>query len=586
MEQRPRCTTTNGGDCHDKEQRLRFITSIILLVSSVVVLVLGIGQQTWLKPEPTVTQQLSLSGEAPAVVVSGGILASHPGPVTVTVDAPGAIAAGVAIESDVTSWLGDGKADTFTTDSRQAQPVGTLLGTSVDVPSVAGSDLWTEQFSGTDHLEFTLTGASAEGLIISGGSGVVPASVSLSWAQDTSTPLALPLFIIGGFALIAGVSMLAFAIRHERRVISPRRQSRRGGTPGRSRMPVKRGKGRRAASMTAAILSGLALVSVTGCTAGSASSSSASYSAGVNPVVSADAPRLTSDQLQRIISDVSQVAATADANRDVDLAKTRFTAAALQLREKNYAARAADGSVAAPIAIPNVAPTVFLPQLSAEFPRQAFVILDDPDSTDPAVALSLVQNSARENYHVASISTLFPKVEFPALPTAGAGGVALAPDSTLLSVAPSALGGAYADLIANGANSKDASLFASTTDPFIDATQAHVAQVTSQLGSQGTVTFSRTSDTSTPPLSFATADSGAIVAVFVLDKETSTPNAGFELSLTGEAKALLGKASTSKGVVTTYGDMLLFSVPAAGSSSSGITLLGFSSGIVNVEEVQ
>ncbi len=568
---------------------MRFFTSIVLLVSSIVVLVIGIAQQTWLKPQPTVTESLALTGNSPAVVVGGDVLSSHDGPVTVTVRAPGEIAAGVAITSDVTAWLGDGVADVFSRDATSSVQARAVVGTAADVPTVAGSDLWTQQFTGSDDLSFKLTVIPDESLIISSGGGVVASSVTLLWAQDTSTPLAIPLLLIGGFALLAGATMLAFAIHYERRVVSPRRKSRRGagsrgGSSRRAGTAVKRKRGRRAASLSVATSLAVTLA-LTGCVSdGALSSSSSSAAPEANTVVSESAPRLTTAQVNRIVADISKVASTADKERDSKLIATRFAGPALAIRLKNYVIRGKNAKVASPTTIPNVAPKVFLPQLDSAWPRQAFVLLDDEGAKEPPIALMLVQADARSNYVVQSEVELLSDITFPALPTAEAGGVSLASDTSLLSVAPAAIGTAYSDLIANGASSQYASLFTSTTDTFVTATQLHEASIAKDLGKQGTVKFSRTQDPQTAALSMSTADSGAIVAVFMLDVETSKPKSGYELTVSGEAKALLGKATTSKAVTTTYGDMLLFSVPPAGATTTGVSLLGFTSGLVDVKE--
>lgn len=563
---------------------MRFFISIVLLVGSIVALVVGIAQQTWLKPAATVTEQLALTGEAPAVIVKGDLLNAHAEPVTVTVHSSGPLSAGVAIDSDVTAWLGDGKADVFSVDGTNSIQARQQVGTATDIPSAGGSDLWLQEFAGEDTLAFSLSVPSSESVIITGNA---PSSLSLTWAQDTSTPLAVPLVVIGGVALIGGSIMLALALRHERRVVSPRRSSRRGVDPGRSKAAGRKRKGRRAASMVALGASALALsTALTGCVSGAASSASASGSdAAANTVVSEQSPHLTTDQVTRIIAEISDVAARADEKRDPTLLATRFAGAALQIREKNYEIRGKDSKIASLASIPAVTPTVFVPQLDPAWPRQAFVVVDDPSNSNPPLALTLVQDSARSNYLVRSVVELFSDITFPALPTAEDGGVSLAPDTTLLSIAPSSVGNAYSDLIASGESSSYAGLFSATTDAFITATKVHEQSVAKDLGTQGSVTFSRSQDAGTPALSISTADSGALVAVFVLDTETSKPKSGYELTISGDAKALLGKSSTKKGLKTTYGDMLLFSVPAAGSTEAKAQLLGFSSGLVNVEEL-
>lgn len=567
---------------------MRFVTSIVLLVASIFLIITGIAQQTWLKPQPTSTEYLSLSGSSSAIVVGGDLLTKKADTVTVSVDAPGAIAAGVGIDSDVKAWLGDGIADSFTLDPSSSVQARTTVGTTSDVPSVAGSDLWTQQFSGENTLRFTLSVTAAESLIISGGSSVIPSSVSLTWSQDTSTPLAIPLMLIGGVLLVAGAITLILAIRHERRVISPRRKSRRAAESRRSGRAAAKKKGRRAAASMSALSVTLAVATLTGCVAGGASSSSSaeSASAAENSVVSDDTPHLTTSQVENIIGEISAVATKADADKDSTLVKTRFTGAALQIRLKNYAMRAKSSKVSAPVAIPDVSPSVFLPQLDPSWPRQAFVILDDESNSEPPVALMLVQETPRSNYLVNSVVELLSGVTFPALPKAEAGGVSLAADTSLLTIAPNAVGTAYLDYVSKGSKSTYASLFSSTGDAFLEATRAHEKSVRKDLGKQATVSFSRSQDSSIAALSMSTVDSGAIVAVFVTETETSKPKSGYELTVSGEAKVLLGKSSTSKGISTTYGDMLLFSVPAAGDTTNAVSLLGFSSGLTNVKEIK
>ena len=86
----------------------------------------------------------------------------------------------------------------------------------------------------------------------------------------------------------------------------------------------------------------------------------------------------------------------------------------------------------------------------------------------------------------------------------------------------------------------------------------------------------------------ATLDSGAIVAVSMIDSETIAPTSADAVIKFGEnpeAKALTGVEEAAKGVVTTYGLQLFFSVPAQGSTEQ-IRLLAVHQDILNVEVIQ
>ena len=60
--------------------------------------------------------------------------------------------------------------------------------------------------------------------------------------------------------------------------------------------------------------------------------------------------------------------------------------------------------------------------------------------------------------------------------------------------------------------------------------------------------------------------------------------AGAAVNPTGSVKALSGVAVSTKGVMATYSDQLLFYVPATGAQGK-IILLGYSQGLVKAAEL-
>jgi hypothetical protein len=70
------------------------------------------------------------------------------------------------------------------------------------------------------------------------------------------------------------------------------------------------------------------------------------------------------------------------------------------------------------------------------------------------------------------------------------------------------------------------------------------------------------------------------------ETETVKPVAsGATVSPEGASKALSGVSATAKGIRSTYGEQLLFHVPAAGSTDK-IVLLGFSQGLIASAELK
>ncbi|WFR66406.1 hypothetical protein P9139_16400 [Curtobacterium flaccumfaciens] len=99
---------------------------------------------------------------------------------------------------------------------------------------------------------------------------------------------------------------------------------------------------------------------------------------------------------------MAEVAKKADAARDAKVAAERFTGAALDLREANYTIRGKDSDVDAPPAISAEQVCVALPQQTDSWPRTVFaVVAEDCDAKSAPQALTLVQDSARDDYKVA-----------------------------------------------------------------------------------------------------------------------------------------------------------------------------------------
>ena len=86
-------------------------------------------------------------------------------------------------------------------------------------------------------------------------------------------------------------------------------------------------------------------------------------------------------------------------------------------------------------------------------------------------------------------------------------------------------------------------------------------------------------------VALATSGSGAIVAVYLQENLVVKPvEGGASVNAEGAVKSLSKVTSTTKGTSATYGDQLLFSVPAVGSNEK-IVLLGWDTGLVAAKEL-
>ena len=607
---------------------MRFVLAIVAFVLAAVMIVLGIAQRTILLEPAFSSLTSTATGETLYTVIDPSALAASPGSQTINVRGEGPIFLAYGRSEDVAAWIGDDAyatvalsektgelTSTFTTavepdtdDDSSDEPVAADAAEPLIV-NPADSDLWLEEVSDTDSLTTTQTlpeGISV--LVASDGVEPAPANIRLSWASDNSTPWAGPLLAGGALLLLFGLVLYLLALLHLRRSRRPRRNVPRG--PRLPRLPraprpkaikasqitsSRRGIARRTAILPMILVSGLAL---SGCSADLWPDFSATTTETATPTptpVSTDSveaaaelapPAVTVPQLEIIMGEISLLTADADATLNADTLATRFTGPALEQRLANYAIRAVDATVPPLLALPGAPLTFTLPQQTNSWPRVVMtVIQNETDAEIPPTAIILQQESPRANYLIEYAFQLEPAARVPEVAPALIGAPAIAPDNKLLLLPPNELAAAYADVLLQGAASPSVDLFEDEVDAFRAQFDASRADRQATLPATASIEFGTAAgDGSTVAL--ATNDSGSIVAVSVNETEIVKPiNDGATVSPSGAAsKALSGISSSSKGILNTYSDQLLFYVPTAGSSDK-IILLGFAQGLTQSAEL-
>lgn len=248
---------------------MRYVLAIVVLALSGVMLVLGIGQRTFLAGPAEISLSVNPAPGTAYAVIPSSVFDEVHGQPNVEVSGENAfVATGSTL--DVEAWVApfDHVALSVDIEGRQLQSTAVTAASDIDVDADAdtaaeeeteelepidprGSDLWLEERSATtadeDGTEET-EGEAAEStvepssellrvpiamtadqsvIVAANGSEPISGEISVVWVQERSTPFAGPLLAAGGlFALIGGILYL-LAIDHNRRGLGPRR-GRRG----------------------------------------------------------------------------------------------------------------------------------------------------------------------------------------------------------------------------------------------------------------------------------------------------------------------------------------------------------------------
>jgi hypothetical protein len=195
--------------------------------------------------------------------------------------------------------------------------------------------------------------------------------------------------------------------------------------------------------------------------------------------------------------------------------------------------------------------------------------------------LVIQQLSPREPYKLIYNMELLPGVDFPDVAAASDGAIPVEVDSLFLKISPIDLALVYGDLIDNGPVSEFFSQFDLATDEFYEQIAQTQADQAENLDEATTVFSHELGEANV--VSLTTSDSGAIVALMMVDTWEIKPNSrNSAVTVSGNELLLLGVEGSRSGVRTRYGNMLLFYVPLA-SSDQKVRLLGATQTLLSIE---
>jgi len=587
---------------------VRFVWAVTAFVLAALMIGAGIAQRTVFQGPKTESQAISVTGDAPYVLIDGAVLNSHDGSQTLRVqEENGTIFAAYGRTADLEAWLTPSEYTHITEDDGEiaSEAVAAKNPPAADTEPISpiGSDLWLDEFQQDDVLITPLQlPADMSLLVATDGVAPAPSSLSLTWPTGATTPWAGPLIVGGSILLLGGIVLYILGVRHARRSRGPRRkglplpvtepidlsveEADKGvisATPGRRQLT----RGRRRMVVVPAVAVSALLFA--GCSADAwpqfGSTPTASPSPSVVVPDDQGSPVVTQAQAERILARVSEDVTAADEAKDPAAAALRLTGPALATRETSYKLKdVADAPV--PAAVPASPVRVVLPEAYDQWPRTFFAVVET-GATTADVIMSLTQADPWSPYKLTNESELVADASLNLAPTY-VGAVAIDPESPFLTLPPNEVAAAYADIITNGDASTYADLFDASSDPFrtlVAQNRTERMDAFNQTAAQtGTLTFSASAGAE-EPIALATLDSGAIVAVTVNETDTVVPtntDAVIKLDNNPLVQTLTGVTQSSTGFTTTYLDQLFFFVPSQ-SSSNRIQLLGYSSAILDAK---
>ncbi len=173
---------------------MRFKTAVALVLLGLLTLLAGIGQKTIWAPSDTFTASVPAdAAEAPLAVIDQNLRTAQGGTVKIKIEGDGNFLLAVGRPDDVDAWVGPTAHNTITgvSEDNKSLQVEHTDGDAT-APNPSRSDLWVSTENSSGELEYSWT-PPADGewslLLASDGTKPAPSSISMTFPNDTSTPV-------------------------------------------------------------------------------------------------------------------------------------------------------------------------------------------------------------------------------------------------------------------------------------------------------------------------------------------------------------------------------------------------------------
>ena len=544
---------------------LRLKTAVALVLLGLLTLLAGIGQRTIWAPSETFTASAPADGQAaPLTVIDQKLRTLHGGTVKIDIEGEGNFLLAAGRPDDVDAWVGQTAHNTVSGVSEDGKSLQVEHADGeATAPSPAGSDLWVSTENASGELESSWT-APADGdwtlLLASDGTRPAPASISMTFPNDTSTPWAIPLMVLGSLLILGGIVLALLSVR-----------KRNGEGDGEGSGFAQRARARseaRSSSRMSMVAAGAVTVAVvagagTAAEAASPAPSSDPASAPAAAQEQAGSPVLLDAQFRRILEQVSSAADASDAAKDAAKLAERVGGTELEVRTQNYKIRSQVGSYEARMPVRSTKLLTTVVTKDREWTRSVLAVTQGDGNVVPQL-LTLVQASPRENYKLVETNPLQPGTTFPTINRDGTETLAPGDKTGLLYSGEEAMAG-LADRLTSADSAFKDKLVEGESSPYIADTLSYQSEVV-KAGENGNFSFTHKVVPESTVV-FRTADGGALVLGRINFGFEGTPKAaGDKLTIGDDAAALAGGKETTTGMVLSFAESTAVYVPPAGST--------------------
>ncbi|MDQ0120493.1 hypothetical protein J2T22_003695 [Pseudarthrobacter defluvii] len=547
---------------------MRLKTAAALVLLGLLTLLAGIGQRTIWAPSETFTASAPAdAAAAPLTVIDQKLRTLHGGTVKINVQGDGNFMLASGRPDDVAAWVGKTAHNTITgvSEDEKSLQIEHADGEGT-APNPAGSDLWVSNENASGELEYTWT-PPADGdwslLLASDGTKPAPATVSMTFPNDTSTPWAVPLMVLGSLLIVGGIVLA---------LLSARRKNGEGDNGGDSGFAA-RARARKTQSQDPSSSSKVTMVAAGVAAAVLAASGTAAQAASPSPQPSGSAsspakeaagsPVLLDAQFRRILEQVSSATDAGDAAKDAAKLADRVAGPELEIRTQNYKIRSQVGSYEPRMPVRSTKLLTTVVTSDRDWPRSVLAVTQGEGNVVPQI-LTLVQQSPRENYKLMETTPLQPGTTFPNISRGGTDTLAASDKSGLLYSGEEAMSGLADRLTSADSPFKD-KLVEGDSSPYIADTLSYQAEVV-KAGENGNFSFTHKVVPESTVV-FRTSDGGALVLGRINFGFEGTPKAaGDKLSIGDDAAALAGGKETTTGMVLNFAESMAVYVPPAGST--------------------
>ena len=544
---------------------LRLKTAVALVLLGLLTLLAGIGQRTIWAPSETFTAAAPADGQAaPLTVIDQSLRTLHGGTVKINIEGDGNFLLAAGRPDDVDAWVGQTAHNTVTGVSEDGKSLQVEHADGeATAPSPAGSDLWVSTENASGELEYSWTppaGGDWTLLLASDGTQPAPSSVSMTFPNDTSTPWAVPLMVLGSLLILGGIVLALLSAR-----------KRDGEGDGKGSGFAQRARARseaRSSSRLGMVAAGALTVAVVAGagTAAQAASPAPSPDPASSPAAAQEqsgSPVLLDAQFRRILEQVSAAADAGDAAKDAAKLAERVGGTELEVRTQNYKIRSQVGSYEARMPVRSTKLLTTVVTKDREWPRSVLAVTQGDGNVVPQL-LTLVQASPRENYKLVETNPLQPGTTFPTINRDGTETLAPADKTGLLYSGEEAMSG-LADRLTSADSAFKDRLVEGESSPYIADTLSYQSEVV-KAGENGNFSFTHKVVPESTVV-FRTADGGALVLGRINFGFEGTPKAaGDKLTIGDDAAALAGGKETTTGMVLSFAESMAVYVPPAGSS--------------------